>query len=191
MIGHDQRWTPGIGDPSVVGWVTVACYFLIAFCCLLVRKIEPLDHSTDNNQLINYRKFWWVLAACLTFLGINKQLDLQSLFTQIGRDVALSSGWYEHRKTAQQIFIMVIGTSAIAGCAWLTYKLRNACGTIKLALLGFSLLLAFVVIRAASFHNFDYLLRYQIAGLKFNWLMEIGTLIIIAISALSFRKKYI
>jgi len=157
MIGHDQRWTPGIGDPSVMGWVTVACYFLIAFCCLLVRKIEPLDHSTDNNQLINYRKFWWVLAACLTFLGINKQLDLQS----------------------------------IAGCAWLTYKLRNACGTIKLALLGFSLLLAFVVIRAASFHNFDYLLRYQIAGLKFNWLMEIGTLIIIAISALSFRKKYI
>lgn len=191
MIAPDQRWTPSIGDPSVMGWVTVGCYFLIALCCLLVRKIEPLEEDNSSLEQHNYRKFWLVLALCLMFLGINKQLDLQSLFTQIGRDFALSSGWYEHRKTVQKIFLLTIGVSALACSAWLIYKFRSACGTIKVALLGFILLLAFVVMRAASFHNFDYLIRYQIAGIKFNWLMEIGTLLIIAVAALSYRKKYI
>ena len=190
MIDFNQRWSPSIGDPSVMGWVTVGSYFIIALCCLLVRKIEPLENNSDH-QLHNYRRFWLLLAICLIFLGINKQLDLQSLFTQIGRDFALSSGWYEHRKTVQKIFIATIGIGAMASSAWLIYKFRYACGTIKAASFGFSLLLAFVVMRAASFHSFDNLIKYQILGIKFNWLMEISTLMIIATAALSYRKKYI
>jgi len=191
VTGFEQRWTPGIGDPSVMGWVTVSAYFLVAFCCLLVRKIEPLDDTQHANFFDRYRRFWWMLGVCLILLGINKQLDLQSLFTQIGRDFAHSSGWYEHRKTIQKGFIASIGLAALGCGGWLVYKFRHACGTIKIASLGFTLLLAFVVMRAASFHNFDDLLDYQIAGVRFNWFMEVGALIIIAIAAFSYRKKYI
>ena len=31
--GADGRWVAGIGDPSVMGWVTVAVYFATAFLC--------------------------------------------------------------------------------------------------------------------------------------------------------------
>ncbi len=196
MTGFEQRWTPGIGDPSLMGWVTVAVYFLVGICCLLVRRIEPvkidtIDNTTNDANARVYRKFWSILALSLFLLGVNKQLDLQSLFTQTGRDFALASGWYEHRKTVQKIFIGVFGLLAMGTSGWLIYRFKDACHTIKIAVAGFSLLFAFVVIRAASFHNVDFLLRYQFAGVQFNWFMEIGTLIIVGFAAFNYRKKYI
>jgi len=179
-----------------MGWVTVAIYFLVSICCLLVRQIEPVkfENTDDAHHEVNariYRKFWSVLALSLFLLGVNKQLDLQSLFTQTGRDFALASGWYEHRQTVQKIFIALIGLFAIGASGWLIYRFKNACHTIKIAVAGFTLLFAFVVMRAASFHNVDYLLRYQLAGVQFNWLMEIGTLIVVGFAAFNYRKKYI
>ena len=29
----DGRWVPGIGDPSLMGWLTVVAYFVTAFLC--------------------------------------------------------------------------------------------------------------------------------------------------------------
>ena len=52
--------------------------------------------------------FWFALCGVMVFLGFNKQLDLQTCFTQVGRDMAHSEGWYESRRTVQLIFIVIL-----------------------------------------------------------------------------------
>jgi hypothetical protein len=39
---------------------------------------------------------------------------------------------------------------------------------------GLFLLLTFIVVRAISFHHVDVFLKSGIAGLKMNWLLELG-----------------
>ena len=85
-------WTPQIGDPSVLGWLTVASYFFASLLCL---RAAGHDASAKN--------LWRALGFALIALGINKQLDLQTLFTQVGREYARSGRWYEHRRAVQQI----------------------------------------------------------------------------------------
>jgi len=34
VIGPDDPWMPGIGDPTLLGWLTVAAYFTAAGLCL-------------------------------------------------------------------------------------------------------------------------------------------------------------
>ena len=41
-------------------------------------------------------------------LGINKQLDLQSLLIQIARARAIDGGWYDNRRRYQMEFIVVV-----------------------------------------------------------------------------------
>src|SRR5580693_6074196 len=84
------RWKPGIGDPTVMGWVTVAAYFVAVIGCFLAAWREPLPDGTRRPRS-RPSKFWLALAALMVALGINKQLDLQSLATQIGRDAI--RGW--------------------------------------------------------------------------------------------------
>jgi hypothetical protein len=129
------------------------------------------------------RWVWRVLFVVLVVLGINKQLDLQSALTEWGRITAYRQGWYESREQVQQAFIAGM---AILGVTLLAALLVLAWGTHPAALSalgGGFLLLVFVVIRAASFHQVDRLLHAGLAGLRFNWVIEMGALAWIVASA--------
>ena len=117
-------------------------------------------------------------------LGVNKQLDLQSLLTQVGRDLALSQGWYEQRAKAQVNFISGIAVVGALISVSLYVIYRHASLAVKFALLGFVFLLCFVVIRASSFHQIDWLLGKQIVGARVNVVLELGSLILIALAAI-------
>ncbi len=104
---EDGRWRPGIGDPTVMGWVTVAAYLVAALGCGLAAWREPMPDGTRRPRSRPSR-FWLVLAALMLALGINKQLDLQSLVTQIGRDVVRALGLYSERRELQLGFILAV-----------------------------------------------------------------------------------
>lgn len=163
------RWSPGIGDPSVMGWVTVGVYLLAAVQC--ARKSRNSDSLREGN------KFWASLAVVLFLLALNKQLDLQSLFTQIGRDVALQQGWYAQRRWVQGGFIAALGLAAATLAWWLRRSLGEA--SQRLAAIGLTLLMAFVVMRAASFHHMDILINTAVAGIRMNWVLENASLVVI------------
>jgi hypothetical protein len=167
------RWTPGLGDPTVMGWVTVAVYLLAAW--LSWRVARQVEASGGSPRL------WTVLALLLLALGLNKQLDLQSLFTQVGRDLAMAQGWYAQRRLVQAVFIGGLAVAALALGWWLRASLRDPHQ--RLAALGFSLLLAFVVMRAASFHHMDQLVNATLAGVRMNWVLELSGLLIIIVAA--------
>ena len=167
-------WSPKIGDPTVMGWVTVALYFVACVLALLV------FYKQSGRQ----RMFWFVFSALLLALAINKQLDLQSALTAAGRCLAKAQGWYAERQPVQIKFIFsVMGISLLAALL-LAWAMRRELIHIWLALVGLAFLLAFIAIRAAGFHHFDAFIGSEIGNIRMNWVIEIGGIVMIAVNAL-------
>ena len=167
-------WSPTLGDPTVMGWVTVAGYLLATVLAVTV----------FIQQSGRQRIFWLGLSVLLLALAVNKQLDLQSALTAAGRCLAKAQGWYDQRQTVQVRFILVVaGTSLVAACiiAWL---MRRELVQIWLGLAGLAVLLAFIVIRAAGFHHFDQFIGFEIGGIRMNWILELGGITAISTNAL-------
>lgn len=160
-------WRPQIGDPTVLGWATVVAYFATVGLAMWARG-RASDFPKD-------RTWWGLVALSFFFLGINKQLDLQSLLTDIGRQLARQQGWYEDRTQVQLIFILgMIGVGSTL-CLSLFIYLRRSILRIFISLLGFLLTVLFVIARASSFHKMDRFISFELVfGLQMNWIMELG-----------------
>lgn len=183
MSIESDRWVPGIGDPTVIGWVTVAVYFVVALISLKATFLSQQNNlaKCNSRQDKSIKVFWLFLTFFLIALGINKQLDLQSLLTQIGRDIAKSHGWYKDRRLFQTGFIILIGVIGITSLTLLIRTYRNTCYSIKIALTGCAILFIFILIRASSFHHMDIFINMKLIGIKMNWLLELGSLAIIGL----------
>jgi hypothetical protein len=178
------RWSPGIGDPSLGGWLTVLAYFVAALLCFRV-FLKPRCYAGTTVILRDRERWCWLaLSALMIFLCINKQLDLQSLFTQIGRDIAKSEGWYANRRAVQLRFILIfVAASALAGGAVMMIAARARNHWVRLAALGTILILIFIVVRAASFHHFETILDARMMGLRYNWIFEVTPVALIGWAA--------
>ena len=117
----------------------------------------------------------------MVLLGINKQLDLQTWLTQMGRDLARAEGWYERRQEFQVAFISVIAVVGLVGLLNAALTLRFILWRVAGALLGLGFLVTFVVVRAASLHRVDALLGY--GTFRLNWVLELGGIALVAASA--------
>lgn len=168
-------WRPQIGDPSLMGWLTVGVYAVAALLCVAVAW-----QTTTNRQA---HRAWVGLAGGVGFLGIVKATNFFTFFTQLGRTLSYSQQWYEYR----QLFQMgMIGTAVvlILGLMLLTLRaFRKATSFLRMAIVGALILVAFVVLRAASLHAFDALIQSQIVGIRINWILELGCLLLIVLPA--------
>lgn len=171
-------WTPGIGDPTIYGWVTVAAYALGALCCWWASARAPKGE----------RRFWLVLTLVMVFLCINKQLDLQTLLTDAGRVEAKLHGWYAERHKYQVFFILVLAAASIVAVMILLRGASRASGPVRGAIVGLALLLLFVLVRASSFHKVDLFINQRIGSLRANHVMELGGIALVAAFALAAAK---
>lgn len=173
--GWIGRWSPGIGDATLGGWLTVVAYAVSALLCWRVLR----NASTPKRE----RRVWAVLAIALVALGINKQLDLQTALNEAGRALARAQGWYDSRTALQGVFIVLVAfTGLLLALGTWRWSRQSPAGT-RVALLGFVILVAFVVIRAASFSHVDRFIDLGILGFRYNWLVENGGIGIVAIGA--------
>jgi hypothetical protein len=182
MIG----WRPGIGDPSLLGWLTVAAYVAAALLSFRTyRLVEPVEPVTREGILTArvQRWFWLGMTVVLGALAINKQLDIQSLLTDIARVVFKKSGWYEGRRVFQHAFVLVAaGTGAVAILAGL-WAFRKGGAWVQLGQLGLIALCSFIVVRAASFHDVDAMLGGSVWFFKLNHVLELSGIAVISIAA--------
>jgi hypothetical protein len=163
------QWSPGLGDNNVMGWLTVIVYLLAALASARLLPVLGGAEPTIRRE----RLFWTISAAIMLCLAVNKQLDLQSLVTMLGRCHAQLSGWFDMRRTVQELFVLTMAGVGIVGLGLFVWFLRGVLGRVWLALLGIGFVCGFVVVRAASFHHVDALLGTWMLGLKLNWLLEL------------------
>ncbi|MDQ0559952.1 hypothetical protein QO004_001734 [Rhizobium mesoamericanum] len=142
---------------------------------IYIRREDPKSHSDLN--------IWRTISLAFFFLGINKQLDLQSAMTEIGRMVAFSGGWYEQRRTVQVDFIAGAVAVCLAGIPAIIFWTRKSPIQTWLALLGSTFVFAYVVIRAASFHHFDRFISGRYLGFKWNWILEMTGIVIVLLAS--------
>ena len=107
-------------------------------------------------------------------LGVNKQLDLQTWLTEVGRDLALEYGWYAHRRVVQALFIAVMMVAGLGISVWLAQRLKDLDVYARRAAYGLVVLGVFVLVRAASFHHVDMLLGFSWNNIAVNAVLELG-----------------
>ena len=174
MTLNDGRWHAGIGDPDATGWITVLAYTVaMVFCYACHRKAHQGGH----------RQFWFAMAIIMALLGVNKQLDLQTWFTQWGRDLALEYGWYQRRRLVQGLFIAWLILAGLLAQSWLRQWLKSLDVYARRAGVGLVLLGAFVVIRATSFHHVDQMLGFTLASIRVNVILELTGIAVIVWAA--------
>jgi hypothetical protein len=172
----DERWRPQIGDPTAIVWITVVAYGAAALLCLAAARAEAGRARWP-------RHFWLVLAVALALLSLNKQLDVQSLFTQVVRDWTKAHGWYERRRELQAAFICAIALVGLVALVLAPYVLRRQDTPRKVAVAGMIFLYSFIVIRASSFHHVDLALASTIGSVRLNWMLELGGIFTVSIGA--------
>ena len=178
---RNGHWSPGIGDPTVLGWVTVVAYIAAAVACGWVWRSDRRAELAGDRAASP--TFWLILSVLLSFLGVNKQLDLQSLLTEIGRAFSRKQGWYERRGAVQLAFVAAAGVVALIAAFWFAWIARKNLKRNLTALVGIVLLLAFVSIRASSFHHVDVVINSTLAGVRWNAIMELGGIGLTALGA--------
>lgn len=171
------QWHAGIGDPTIFGWITVLFYLIALLICA--------------NKAISFKKmggeyhFWFYLALFLLLLGINKQLDLQTWFTQTLRDAAYEQGWYGFRRPLQELFIATLAVGMLVTLVSLRRYLADSWHHHQIAWVGIVLLCTFILMRAASFHHMDVFIHHHWLGLRVNVILEIGAILVVIVGALS------
>jgi hypothetical protein len=175
----DDHWHPGIGDPGLAGWIIVIAYLIAAALC------------ARNGQAATHRRragvFWGGLAALLVLLGLNKQLDLQTLFTELAKQLVSGLGWYDERRTLQIAFVVALWMGGMTFAVALRRSVAASWREYRLACIGVILLLIFVLLRATRFHLVNWMLELHEEFAVANEILELGAIACIAAGALRWR----
>lgn len=173
-------WRPQIGDPSVMGWVTVILYAVAAYYCIRIGFFRGADFRRHvKRQFI----LWRTLGLVLVLLCVNKQLDLQTFLTEVAKYYFRQHGLYEARRQFQLMFIGGLLAIGFISFFMLLASYRKVLRDNLLAIIGATFLMVYVVVRAASFHQVDRLIGSSILGVKLNWMFEIFGLVLIVVCA--------
>lgn len=164
-----------------MGWFTVAAYAVGAVLAALAGR-QPVNNCGLHEQR-DKRRLWVAVAVAMACLCINKQLDLQSLLTDLGRVIARHQGWYERRRDFQKLFVLAALAGAGAFACWFVWRFREFWTRHKLLAAGSLFLLTFILIRAISFHHVDSMLGKRVFGFKINWALELTGIFLVSLAA--------
>jgi hypothetical protein len=174
-------WARAIDGPSLFGWATTVGYILAALLCIRAARVRKNAGAGES-------AVWCASAGLLAFLGVNKQLNFQTLLIVIGRAAAQTEGWYDNRRVVQKLFV---GTLALAfmGLVWWAvtrhgFFLRNH----RLVAIGLGLVLIYGLLRAAEIDHLKLGVSSSPADQPWLWIIEVtGVMLCILGAALGCR----
>jgi hypothetical protein len=178
-----MTWRPQLDNPTFLGWLVVAVYLLAALACGRAGWIALVTPGRKECFPL-----WSLLAASLLFLGVNKQLNLQTLLIVLGRRTAWTGGWYEHRRQAQFAFAAVFALAAVAAVFLLFSRGKAFFGENRLALCGLIILTVFVLLRAATINHANEWFGLYLHDDKWCWLLEMCGSFLLGLSAVRFIR---
>ncbi|MES2500765.1 MAG: hypothetical protein V4570_09520 [Pseudomonadota bacterium] len=160
-----------IGDPSIAGWLILLAYLAVVCRCYL-------QYTQAKTELVD-PYFWLVVGGFVLLLGINKQLDLQTVFEVGMKDLAKSNGWYAQRRIMQTAFVTMLGIGLLTILIMLRGMLAKSCRNHKTVCLGVLLLCVFIVLRAGAFNHLSFLDTQSYWGFNAHALLELTALCVI------------
>ena len=104
-----------------------------------------------------------------------------------GTLAAKLEGWYGWRRDVQGLFLLLIALGSIGVAVLMWRWLRTASPSVRVAGIGLVMLLAFIFVRAASFHHIDYWVTLPIGGMRSGWWLELAAIVVIGSAAATCR----
>ena len=168
------RWPPMIGDASLLGWFTAGSYF----ACAIVAFIAIITNQIDSRRPI---LFWSVISLFTIFLGLIKQIDLQPLFTDAGRQIAKA---LDRWQISQIWLIAAFGSTALAAFLSFAIILRGMFRRFMIAFIGIFFLLSFIFLKVASIYRFDEIVGFAPWGGKIYFVLKVTGIYLILVSGI-------
>jgi hypothetical protein len=170
------------GQLTGLGWTMLGLYLISASLAVCV---APVAGSKNSAAM---RRAWIFLSIILAFLGLNKQLNLQTLLIKLGRHVANGEHLLPYRRELYVLFFLgfILAVIALFAAVMVRFSadIRKYVRDFPLAAGGCGLIVAYIVIRAATIDGLDQMLGFDLERIPFFWLLEAGGLLLIMIQAL-------
>jgi hypothetical protein len=138
-------------DDTLGGWLATGVYAVLVILCWR----ETFRRAPPGKAL--QRPFWICLSLAVTAVGINKQLDLQSLMRDLGRYATQTEGLMRYRRLIQAAFAATAAIAAAILSRVLWRLSTRALPSERLVIFGIFGLIGFVVLRIAMFSHIDIL----------------------------------
>ena len=171
-------WRPQIDNPNLTGWSVVVFYELAALACARVAVLARSRKSPGCAAI------WWGLALALCFLGVNKQLNLQTLLIALGRHWALAGGWYGQRRTVQSAFSVAFGLGLGLLLVWLKRRHGDFFRRNPRILWGLLVLALFLALRSSTINHANPFRGLSRTDKEWAWALEIAGSILIGAGAI-------
>ena len=166
----------------MLNFVAAVIYLLAAGLSLLVYRNSQIIF---DGSITKQKRLWLGISVVLFLLCLDKQFNLQTLFTAALRDGFREIGLYEQRRIFQRVFIAVIVLFSFTGIYVLTKAFSHVLGKHFAAISGLVLLLSIIMVRATSYHDVDTLEQMRVLGLEVSWIAEMIGLSLIGFNGLS------
>jgi hypothetical protein len=145
-----KTWHLQFNDNTPGGWLATLLYGVVILFCwnaFSARKAADRKHAGLSQQ------FWLSFSSAVTALGINKQLDFQTLLFQAERLIFIRAGMFGYHASFElAVGIMTIVAGAIVA-AYLWMIARPADSKERLVIFAVLALHAFALLRFASFND--------------------------------------
>ena len=189
MLAVIIAWKPGLHDPMLGAWLVTLGYLTAALMCLRAWRMRSRDSQPSA-------RLWPIVMLILLGLGINKQLDFQSLMIEIGRDLAREQGWYEQRRMILSVSLLgaaggvtVLSMAALKRFLWSGWE---PC----VALIGTGLLVVMLFLQEISYGYLSTVLNWNLLpgwngslGVHVGEILELGFLGVIGWAAWHGRRS--
>jgi hypothetical protein len=172
------EWRPQIDNPNFVGWLVVAFYGLAALVCARAAVLASSNRSKSAAGI------WRGLALVLGFLGVNKQLNLQTLLIVLGRHWAVAAGWHGQRRTVQLAFSLAFGLGLGLLLVWLKIRHGGFFQRNRPVLWGLLVLAFFVALRCSTINHANQVLGLGSNDKEWAWALEVAGSTLIGIGAI-------
>jgi hypothetical protein len=144
-----------LGDDGFFGWLQTGLYFVAAWACWRRSRRVPSPRAPARARGYSEHRVWLFLAGACSALGLNKQLDLQTLAFLWLREMAGEMHDYGGKGLLRAAvllgacgFVIVTGTYGIG-------LVRRASWSLRCAMAGLVLLGPFALLRLARFSRFS------------------------------------
>lgn len=112
-------------------------------------------HRGHRNEGPGAARPWWLLSTATLFLGLNKELDLQILFTDWGKTLAREGGWLGYSRLIQKGLVVSFALTAVLTAARFRDFFSRFIRKHPDIGFGFGLVTLYVFMRAADSSHFE------------------------------------